>query len=617
METVISFALPIVEAFEIPKRVQRKYHLEVLKIIPPVVSVISMAYLQALMCYYKKQKHDCEVEMKTLTVSNEDELSGDQIKSANNKKEGSNVDFIEDESQRSSVPNFPYIDETNFENGVISDVDEKGLRICCTGGTIDSKEESCINGSPLREIELESAEITVKRRVLNIGKMFGDDTQLDKMTIPPFIESTEGSNLYLRLGAVIFGFGVMIMDGFRVADQFDLSNSALECHSALWIPVNVIHSIFIFWQTYFLFKYHRVIFNVQKFFVRFILCHMTVVNLGQWLSTVVQEIMISDDGNESVTTLRLISNSNITTNSTLRDTCKSQVGAFVHFLIPCGVEYSLIACAIFFKMFRQVGHVPEIKTMKCQGLPNLKLRPESEYLSGDDSTECRHAHKGLFAGLFLVMSTIVALAFLYTYLHQHNYFEALIISQVTDICLLSIGVLTGSVVLYQIRVLCLSQLSEERAFDNNLLLVGLLGILFYNTFLLVPALGATGELQLMGCMFVSKAILEIFQALMQVFLILVASRSQVTNEQQMIDKPGRSLITFLLILNLAMWVASTFGLKHAEKYEIHRTHYSDIAWKIITYLSLPLIIFFRFHSTICLADIWLNAYRMHSHELVK
>ncbi|VDO01407.1 unnamed protein product [Rodentolepis nana] len=243
---------------------------------------------------------------------------------------------------------------------------------------------------------------------------------------------------------------------------------------------------------------------------------MTVVNLGQWLSTVVQEIMISDGDGEEVATSRLAINPNITTNSTLRTTCKSQVADFVHFLIPCGVEYSLIACAIFFKMFRQVGHVPEIKTMKRQGLPNLELRPGIECLSREDPTECKHAHKGLFAGLFLVMSTIVALAFLYTYLHHKNYFEAIVISQVTDISLLSIGILTVSVALYQMRVLCLSQLSEERAFDNNLLLIGLLGILFYNMFLLVPALGATGGLHVLGSIFVSKAILEIFQALMQV-----------------------------------------------------------------------------------------------------
>ncbi|VDK34679.1 unnamed protein product [Dibothriocephalus latus] len=77
-------------------------------------------------------------------------------------------------------------------------------------------------------------------------------------TSRPLIWGQEGINLYLRLGAVVFGFGVMILDGFSVSDQFQEENYMNSCHSVLWIPKNVIHSIYIFWQTYFLFKYHRV-----------------------------------------------------------------------------------------------------------------------------------------------------------------------------------------------------------------------------------------------------------------------------------------------------------------------------------------------------------------------
>ncbi|KAH9278503.1 hypothetical protein ECG_09072 [Echinococcus granulosus] len=117
-------------------------------------------------------------------------------------------------------------------------------------------------------------------------------------------------------------------------------------------------------------------------------------------------------------------------------------------------------------------------------------------------------------------------------------------------------------------------------------------------------------------MFMSKSVLEILQALMQVFLILEASCSQASSTRQVIEKPGRTVITFLLILNLAMWMVTTFGLKHAEGYSIHRSHYSDIAWKIITHLSMPLIVFFRFHSTVCLADVWSNAYRIHKPTIV-
>ncbi len=47
----------------------------------------------------------------------------------------------------------------------------------------------------------------------------------------------------------------------------------------------------------------QIVFNVQKFFIRFILSHMAVVNLGQWLSTVVQEVMTtSEEDFEQVST---------------------------------------------------------------------------------------------------------------------------------------------------------------------------------------------------------------------------------------------------------------------------------------------------------------------------
>lgn len=69
------------------------------------------------------------------------------------------------------------------------------------------------------------------------------------------------------------------------------------------------------------------------------------------------------------------------------------------------------------------------------------------------------------------------------------------------------------------------------------------------------------------------------------------------------------MITFLLVLNLAMWFVNTFEVKHADNHSIHINYYSSMAWKIITHIALPLIVFFRFHSTVCLSDIWANAYR--------
>ncbi len=75
--------------------------------------------------------------------------------------------------------------------------------------------------------------------------------------------------------------------------------------------------------------------------------------------------------------------------------------------------------------------------------------------------------------------------------------------------------------LFRFRLLSLKTLTEEDAFDDNLLLIGLLGMLFYDMFLLVPAIEAAitadePHMSSMAGMFVAKAILEMVQALMQV-----------------------------------------------------------------------------------------------------
>ncbi|VDP98429.1 unnamed protein product [Trichobilharzia regenti] len=56
-----------------------------------------------------------------------------------------------------------------------------------------------------------------------------------------------------------FGFGVMIFDGFKIAEPWEkTSSTGGDCHGQLWIPLHILHFIYVFWQTYFLFKHHRV-----------------------------------------------------------------------------------------------------------------------------------------------------------------------------------------------------------------------------------------------------------------------------------------------------------------------------------------------------------------------
>jgi len=75
-------------------------------------------------------------------------------------------------------------------------------------------------------------------------------------------------------------------------------------------------------------------------------------------------------------------------------------------------------------------------------------------------------------------------------------------------------------------------------------------------------------------------------------------------------KPGRQLVTFLLVTNMAMWTVNRLENTRADFHPVELRFYGVWAWTIITHVSMPLAIFYRFHSTVCLCEIWKSTYKM-------
>uniref|UniRef100_A0A915ESP6 Otopetrin n=1 Tax=Echinococcus canadensis TaxID=519352 RepID=A0A915ESP6_9CEST len=343
-EGVASFVLPIIDAFGPPKYVEHKFYFEVFQLIQFTMSIAAMAYLQALMIYYNRKMQRRERLRQRLVqglknntdnhIDEEDEEDDEDEENGSNESPAAiptsppdgmspsiqTEDSTEEVSHESNPTSTPEHGSASFVNNLApiheqmpkSDSHLSNSRNsvhCGTGYTLLPAKTVILQPSGSSDAQflrrpkpgMPGAKSLAERSVAHIGRMFGDTFGIISEKNPPYTQNSEGINLYLRLGTVVFGFGVMIMDGFRVADQFRAVNSERTCHSILWIPLNVIHAIYIFWQTYFLFKYHRVTFNVQKFIIRFILSHMAVVNLGQWLSTVVEEVVSSEEKSEHLT----------------------------------------------------------------------------------------------------------------------------------------------------------------------------------------------------------------------------------------------------------------------------------------------------------------------------
>ncbi len=67
----------------------------------------------------------------------------------------------------------------------------------------------------------------------------------------------ESKNCLCHVLFLGFGTGAMILDGFKISQIFE-NEHWMECYGPLNMLVAIVHIIFCFFQTFFLFKNHRV-----------------------------------------------------------------------------------------------------------------------------------------------------------------------------------------------------------------------------------------------------------------------------------------------------------------------------------------------------------------------
>ena len=119
--------------------------------------------------------------------------------------------------------------------------------------------------------------------------------------------------------------------------------------------------------------------------------------------------------------------------------------------------------------------------------------------------------------------------------------------------------------------------------------------------------------------------------MLQLLFITDAQRRRIHSTSHETKKPGRQVVTFLLLCNITMWIVYTFevqkvkdspvqvGSGNVNKDILTAVDFGAIffqlkffgfyAWSMIQRVCLPLCIFFRFHSSVILVEIWKNSYK--------
>ena len=108
--------------------------------------------------------------------------------------------------------------------------------------------------------------------------------------------------------------------------------------------------------------------------------------------------------------------------------------------------------------------------------------------------------------------------------------------------------------------------------------------------------------------------LTLVQVLIQTPLIVDGLRRCSNSVEDQRKMKGRNLITFLIVANLAVYVMETLMIKSYDYQKEKINFYGAEAWTILSHMTLPICIFYRFHSAAALVDIWKSAYKAPEHH---
>ena len=144
--------------------------------------------------------------------------------------------------------------------------------------------------------------------------------------------------------------------------------------------------------------------------------------------------------------------------------------------------------------------------------------------------------------------------------------------------------------------------------EEKLILISFSGLFMFAVF---SVIAATFEIHTpSGVLNILTNLFMIVQSTIQTLFIIAASKVTAITEQQEQKKRGREFVAFLILCNFSMFAMNTFETQKPEHNPVQMDFYGPLSWAILTHVTVPLGIYYRFHSAVCLSNIWKNAWKL-------
>ncbi|KAJ8871227.1 hypothetical protein PR048_027533 [Dryococelus australis] len=396
--------------------------------------------------------------------------------------------------------------------------------------------------------------------------------------------------------------------------QYFERNATAHCDDVLVAVTPVVRTMFVIMQMIFVFA------NNGKFLAspehslvsRFGLMHMIAANLCKWLYVVVQEAKndIMNSVNKSTIDTGETQNSSGSGASCWKSRVVSSV---MHdagpYLFPCTVEYSLLCAVILATMWRSActDLSSERRVRKRSGVNVIYARSISQF-----SVDFSGANKGLFAGLAAASLSILSLLLFFELAGRPRLLRAALIqADIWEATLYVSSAVAAIACLVAMRSLAHRPDHRRLELEHALLFVSHGGLLLYLVFQMA---GVYFEVDVLAdpwhVMKVLTPLSALLQSCCQTPLVVDAWRRACSSPQELRRKPGRQLVTFLLVANVCMWAFNRLLNNRPESHPGMVRFYGMWPWTIITHVCVPLVMCYRFQSSVCLYEIWIHVYKL-------
>ncbi|XP_069958889.1 proton channel OtopLc isoform X3 [Cherax quadricarinatus] len=465
-------------------------------------------------------------------------------------------------------------------------------------------------------------------------------------TIPQyygFTSGRHGGSLYLKIGATVFCLGYLTHTGLNLGQKilylseddpiFD------NCTCTTDVIMSVLQPVYAFYQLFFIFKYSNLIINRRLVLSRFGIMHCIASSLCFWVYTILQETLQAifqkknaakyssditysaklvagdeedsdemDDEENKFTGTKIgttVSSSWSINYGCEKDTnLSSMINTTTPYLYPFSIEFSILMVGLWILLWENIG-----KFERHTHIPSVEVTYEEDNSKSLTSNliiyvDCHASNRGLFAGLLMTVATVISIILFFIFSTSEDTKQlGSYVNGISEVVLLSCMLITAIIAYNSIRILDIIR-DKISNVDDILLYVSLPCIFLYAFLSMVPAIN-NGE-----ALLATVSILQVCQVILQTALICDGLRRCSNAQSLQHKKPGREFITYLVVANVAMWLLQTFEIKSEEGNSALYKFYGKELWTLLSHLTLPLTLFYRFHSSVCLADMWKAAYEM-------